>query len=73
VALAYRPRDAPLQFFKISGRYHRTSRIVAEVSLNPNGADTVGTKFVSIFDRRHDVITSTRLRVRVTVRAMCGS
>ena len=29
LALAYRPRDAPLQFSKISSRYHSTSRIVA--------------------------------------------
>ena len=30
LALAYRPRDAPLQFPKISIRYHNTSRLVAE-------------------------------------------
>ena len=38
LALAYRLRDAPLQFFKISNRYHRTSKIISEFSRNPNGA-----------------------------------
>ena len=40
--LALRPRDAPLQFSKISSRYHRTSRIVGEFSRNPNGASHKG-------------------------------
>ena len=35
--LALRPRDTPLQFSKISSRYHRTSQI-GEFSRNPNGA-----------------------------------
>jgi hypothetical protein len=52
----------------------RVDTVGHRLSAIPIANDTVGTKFVSIFDRRHDVITSTLLPgfVWVIVRDPCA-